>query len=156
MPVLEKQVATRCVGVDRPVQVASTIKVVGQAEGRVVAQIVLECEVRLLRIRIHKILCLRVTKGLERQRKERCRLQVVLIDEQERIGGRISGEWVGIKPLPTGLVTWDGGQAARGSQNTLEYVGRVQTARIRCHIRIARRTAGKKQLAALRSIRRVA
>ena len=34
MPVLEKQVATRCVGVDRPVQVASTIKVVGQAEGR--------------------------------------------------------------------------------------------------------------------------
>src|SRR6266536_967584 len=45
------------------------------------AKVVLDAEIRLLRIRINKILGLRITKGLKSERHESGRVQVILIQE---------------------------------------------------------------------------
>ncbi len=48
----------------------SAVEVVGQAEGHAVSQILLQRQVCLLRIRVHKILGLRIAKRLEGHREK--------------------------------------------------------------------------------------
>ena len=67
------QVAANCVGIDRTVQMASAIEVVGEAERESLAEIALDGDVRLLRVGVDEILGLRIAEGLEAQRQERGR-----------------------------------------------------------------------------------
>ncbi len=55
---------------------ASAIEVVGQIESIAVAQIALDAEIGLLRIRVDKILRLRITKRLKAERQERRRSRI--------------------------------------------------------------------------------
>ena len=64
---------------------ASAIEVVSEAERELVPQVLLKRKVCLLRVGINKIFRLRVTEGLKCQRKERGRIQVILVQEQTRI-----------------------------------------------------------------------
>ena len=58
LPVSHQQIAARGVGVDGAVQMAAAIEVVAQAERHVVSQVLLESQVRLLRVGVNEILCL--------------------------------------------------------------------------------------------------
>src|SRR5208282_181110 len=108
-----------------PVQVPSTVEVVGQAQSETAAQILLESQVRLLRVGVNKVLGLRIAEGLKRQREERRRIQVVLVHEEKGIRRGVSRKGRGIKPLPAGLIPRNGGQAVRRVQNPLKNVGSV-------------------------------
>ena len=59
----------------------SAVEVVSEAECESVAQIALNTDIGLLRVRIHKILTLRIAEGLKSKRQERGWIQVVLIQE---------------------------------------------------------------------------
>ncbi len=75
------QIAANRVGIDGTVQMTSAVEVVGEAECESVAQIALNTDIGLLRVRIHEILPLRIAKGLKSKRQERGWIQVVLIQE---------------------------------------------------------------------------
>ena len=48
------------------------------------AEIALEGEIRLLRVRIHKVLCLRIAEGLEAERQEwSIRVQIILVEKND-------------------------------------------------------------------------
>ena len=59
----------------------SAIEVVGEAESEAATQIALDGEVRLLRVRVNEILRLRIAEGLEAERQESRRVQIVLIEK---------------------------------------------------------------------------
>ena len=50
---------------------ASAIEVVSEAQCEAVAEIALNASVRLLRVGVDEILCLRIAEGLEAERQER-------------------------------------------------------------------------------------
>ena len=83
--IVDHQIATDRVGVDRPVEMAPAVEVVGQAESKTIAQIALDTKINLLRIGVDKVLGLRIAKGLEGQRQGRRRTQIVLV-EKNRLG----------------------------------------------------------------------
>ncbi len=102
----DHQVAANGVGVDGTVQVASAVEVVGEAEGESVAEIVLDAEVRLLRVGVDEILRLRISEGLEGERQERglarvrgVEVQIILI-EKDGLGkiqrSETAAGWAGI------------------------------------------------------------
>src|SRR5262249_40203238 len=80
LPILHQQIAAHRVSIDRPVQMATAVKVVRQAGSKAFSQVLVEANVCLLGGCVHKTLGLRVSEWLESQRKSR--VNVVLIDEQ--------------------------------------------------------------------------
>ena len=59
------QVAADRVGVDGPIEVASAVEVIGETQCVSIAEIALDAQVRLLRIRVDEVLRLRIAEGLE-------------------------------------------------------------------------------------------
>ena len=59
----------------------SAIEVVGEIQSEAAAEVALDAEVRLLRVRVNEILRLRIAKGLEAQRQESRRVQIVLVEK---------------------------------------------------------------------------
>ena len=66
------EVAANRVGIDGAVEMASAVEVVSQAESEAAAEILLQGQVRLLRVGVNKILRLRIAEGLKCQR-QKCR-----------------------------------------------------------------------------------
>ena len=66
---------------DRTVQVASAIEVVGKAESEAAAQIPFQRQVSLLRVGINEVLGLWIAEWLKGKRQKVGRVQVVLIEE---------------------------------------------------------------------------
>ena len=118
LPVFQQQVATRGVGIDGAIQMASAVEVVGQAKRHVVSQVLLKRQVCLLRVGINKILGLRIAKGLEGHREKCCRVQIILVDEKVSVGR--------IKALLVRLVSRNRRQARVRGQNALKDVGGIQ------------------------------
>ena len=66
----DHQVAPNRVGIDRTIQVTSTVEIVGQAERIPVPQIALNAHIRLLRVGVNEIRRLRISERLESKRQE--------------------------------------------------------------------------------------
>src|SRR5579864_7615018 len=77
----DHQVTTHCVGVDGAVQVTSAIEVVCQTESESATEIPFDGHIRLLRVGVDEVFGLGIAEGLESQRQECGRVQVVLIQK---------------------------------------------------------------------------
>src|SRR6266849_9517425 len=136
---------------------AAAVEVIGQTQGEVMAELLLEAQIGLLGVRVYEVLGLGIAEGLERQRKESCRAQIVLINEQTGVRGGGRREWRGIKSLAAGLIARNRGQARGQSQNALKNISRVQARSARMRgILITRTSPGKQQLPAFGTIRGIA
>ncbi len=120
------------------------IEVVAQAERHVVSQVLLESQVRLLRVGVDEILCLRIAERLEGNREGRGWVQIVLVDEQVCVRR--------IEALLIWLVSRNGLQARTGGQDSLKDVGCIQAARTGSDSGVAGTSAREQQLAALRTV----
>src|SRR5579872_4579979 len=131
----------------------STVKVISQTQREAASEILLESEVGLLRIRIHKVFRLRITERLKRQRE--AGFQIILIDENRL--WKIQR----LELLLIRQVTQVGRKRRRDTRRNglyaLKNIAGVQIQRtaVRC-IRIARTASRKQQLPTPRSVRRIA
>ena len=159
------QVAANRVSVDGTVDVAAAVEVVGHAQGVATAEIVLDGEVRLLRVSVNEVLGLRITEGLEGKRQEsrRARVQVkVVLVEEDRLREVERLKLLLVRQIiksgqHQGIV---GGRAGRGDrsrgrgQQSLEYWDCVQVANVSGAA--ARSRAAEGQLAAARAVGSIA
>src|SRR5947207_4188723 len=123
---------------------SAAVKVVSQAECETVAEVLFNAKVHLLRVGINKPFALRIAERLESKREESGRVQVILIGKQTGVEC--------IEPLFVWQVSGNRGKARSCIQNSLENIRRVQAGGTRGNRWVARTSAGKQQLAALRTI----
>src|SRR6266404_2985671 len=64
------QVAPNGAGIDGTIEVTSEVEVVGDAQGETTAKVALDGQIRLLRVGVNEVLCLRVAERLEAERQE--------------------------------------------------------------------------------------